>query len=206
MGMIPRSISAGLLAVVTLSLVGCASAAGSAGSSGSAASTSSAGAITTAITIAPPTCPPKYDATNSIWVPTQAQGVDGLSRLAPSSTPTAALVCAYLHTTADGGLTGSKQLTGDLAPLAGALSAAPAAATAAPVACPQYFRAVDADDYLIALRYPAGLLWISAPRFHCAGSGNGVFTSSANFGDRADAWYQAGVASATASPSAAPTS
>ena len=188
--MIRHSVTAGLLAVVALGLAGCASASVSAGSS------SSTGSITTAATIAPPNCPSKYDGTNSIWVPALPQGVDGPGRLTPNSTPTAALVCAYLHTTADGGLTGSRQLTGDLAPLASALSAAPSAASAAPVACPQYFRAVDADDYLIALRYPAGLIWVAAPRFHRAGSGNGIFTSSANFGDQADAWYQSGQAGA----------
>jgi hypothetical protein len=142
-------------------------------------------------------------------VPASPDGVDGAAQLVPKQTPLAAVVCAYRQPD-QGALTGAHQLTGSLAAVPAALSTAPSSAGAPVAACPLYFRAVDADNYLIGLRYAAGQLWVSAPGFHCSGSGNGVFTSSENLAlTVASVWYDASHASlpvSSSSPAAAPTS
>jgi hypothetical protein len=206
MGALHRTVAArliGLVAVSAVALTACASSATTAGhagpaSSAPAAASSSASAPVPA-PVAAPACPAKYEATNSVWVPAQPHGVDGQGGLVPSSVPSAAVVCAYLHPD-NGALTGSHPLTGSLAAIPATMSSAPAKTDSA-VPCPQYFRAVDADDYLIGLAYPAGQLWVAVPRFHCAGASNGEFTTTTNLGDTVNAWYEASTATAVASPS-----
>jgi hypothetical protein len=206
MGALHRTVTArliGLVAVSAVALTGCASSATTAardaparnGSTASAAASSSA-----AVPVAAPACPAKYEATNSVWVPTQPRGVDGQSALVPASVPSAAVICAYLYPD-NGALSGSHALTGSLAAIPATMSSAPAKTDSMPVPCPLYLQPADADDYLIGLVYPTGQLWVSAPRFHCAGASNGEFTTSTNLGATADAWYQASNATATPSPS-----
>jgi hypothetical protein len=206
MGALHRTVAAqliGLVAVSAVVLTACASSATTAGRDAPASNGSTASAAASssaAVPVAAPACPAKYQATNSVWVPAQPQGVDGQSGLVPKSAPSAAVICAYLHPD-NGALTGSHALTGSLAAIPATMGSAPAKTDSAILPCPQYFRAVDADDYLIGLAYPGGQLWVAVPRFHCSGASNGEFTTTTNLGDTVNAWYEAGAATAVASPS-----
>jgi hypothetical protein len=121
-------------------------------------------------------------------VPANPAGVNGSPRLAPQSTPSSALVCAYQGSNlykqqAGWALSGQRPLTSGLASLAAELSWQPRRVPGQPVPCtgvggPQ-------TNYLIGLTYAGGgRIWVTAtdePN-ECFGSSNGEFTSPGDLG------------------------
>ena len=159
-----------------------------------AACTPNAAPVSTAPVSARPvtslTCPktiPAERRTNP-WLPAAPRGLDGSARLAPLAVPARVIICAYIGPRSSAGKSGSVLLTGDLSGVMSDLAWIPP--TKAGV-CADYLRPADGDYYLIGLSYPRSTEWVAAPGNHCAGSSNGVFSSSANLSARASAWYQA---------------
>jgi hypothetical protein len=160
-----------------------------------AACTPNAAPVSTAPVPAAPVsslaCPKSVPAASrtSPWLPAAPRGLDGSARLAPLRVPARVLVCAYIGPRSAAGRTGSVLLTGDLSGVTSDLAWMPP--TQAVGACAYYLRPADSDYYLIGLSYPGASEWVAAPGYHCAGSSNGVFSSSVNLSARASAWYQA---------------
>src|SRR5262245_49750411 len=71
-----------------------------------------------------PSCPARFNTADNLWVPAPPTGLDGHDRLAPTASPSAAVVCAYRHGD-DGALTGARPLGGDLTAVPAALGWAP---------------------------------------------------------------------------------
>jgi hypothetical protein len=160
-----------------------------------AACTPNAAPVSTAPVPAAPVvslaCPKSVPAGSrtSAWLPAAPRGLDGSARLAPLRVPARVVVCAYIGPRSTAGRTGSVLLTGDLGGVAGDLAWIPPSQTIGE--CADYLRPADGDYYLIGLSYPGASEWVAAPGNHCAGSSNGVFSSSVNLSGRASAWYQA---------------
>jgi hypothetical protein len=143
----------------------------------------SASVATTAQDLAP--CPTKYRGTgSSAWVPALPRGVDGAARLVPETTPSAAVVCAYLHGQHEA-LTGQKLITGALARLATQLSWMPRRVPGQSLGCDLMLRPTDGDAYLVELQYPGARVWVAVNGDHCTGASNGTFVTTTNL--RADA-------------------
>jgi hypothetical protein len=124
-------------------------------------------------------------------VPAKKQGLDGAARPAPLREPARAIVCAYIRSPTTAAESGSVLLTGDLSGVMNDLAwMAPARALPARP-CTADLLLTDGDYYLIGLSYSGSTEWVAAPSNHCAGSSNGVFTSTANLSGRASAWYEA---------------
>lgn len=144
----------------------------------------------TAASLAAPTCPGTFVASRSQpWVPARPSGVDGTARLVPDRTPTRVLVCAYLHGD-NGALTGKRELA-ELAPATDTLAWEPKGPPRTNT-CTLNLAMTDGDNFLIALKYGAATVWVSAPGNHCVGSSNGVFDSPANLRSWANSSYLIG--------------
>lgn len=124
------------------------------------------------------------------WVPAAPRGLDGSARLAPRRVPARVVICAYIGHVSPAGKSGSVLLAGDLKGVMSDLAWIPP--TPQPGACLANLALSDGDYYLIGLSYPGSTQWVAAPRDHCAGSSNGVFSSGANLSVRTSAWYKAG--------------
>ncbi|MFN2518027.1 MAG: hypothetical protein ABR604_03130, partial [Jatrophihabitantaceae bacterium] len=140
-------------------------------------------------------CPKQYRAADPgrIWVPAQAQRVDGASRLVPKQTPAHVVLCAYLQgnrlpTT----LSGSEELGGDLAAVTRTLTWLPRQLPKQSMPCTLDLRPTDGDAYLVGLTYPTGTVWVSAPGNHCEGASNGEFATTVNLLPWVAASYGAG--------------
>lgn len=136
-------------------------------------------------------CPPAVHHAAAPWVPELPRGLNGAARLAPSTPPVRALVCAYIAPHSPAGSSGSVLLAGDLAGLAQELFWAPPLPST-PGGCNLNLEPTDGDYYLLGLTYPAGTEWVAAPGNHCQWGSNGVFSSQPNLSERVSAWYHAG--------------
>jgi hypothetical protein len=126
------------------------------------------------------------------WVPAQSKVSGVADRLVPTTAPTDAKICSYaggpLTYTGTGnnrlvtgvGLTGRRSVTAGLSEIPATLSLLPAYSVE-----PLCDGAVTpANYYLLALRYPSGVLWVSAPALgDCEGSSNGSFRSRVSITD-----------------------
>jgi hypothetical protein len=114
-------------------------------------------------------------------VPARPAGVDGRARLVPRTTPSSALVCAYVGSNTDRQqagwvLSGQRPLASGLAALAAQLSWQP---SGAPSTCTLI--GGKQTNYLIGLTYPGGgRIWVAATHDpnDCVATSNGEFSSS----------------------------
>jgi hypothetical protein len=136
-------------------------------------------------------CPPAVHHAAAPWVPELPRGLNGAARLAPSTPPVRALVCAYIAPHSPAGSSGSVLLAGDLAGLAQELFWAPPPPPI-PGGCADNITSTDGDYYLLGLSYPAGTEWVAAPGNHCQGASNGVFSTPDNMSELVSTWYHAG--------------
>ncbi|HEV2886915.1 MAG TPA: hypothetical protein VGX49_08395 [Jatrophihabitans sp.] len=147
-------------------------------------------------------CPPAVHHAAAPWVPELPRGLNGAARLAPSTPPVRALVCAYIAPHSPAGSSGSVLLAGDLAGLARELFWAPPPPPTLG-GCNLNLEPTDGDYYLLGLSYPAGTEWIAAPGDHCQGVSNGVFSTPHNMSELVSTWYHAGHWTAPPTPSSA---
>ena len=116
----------------------------------------------------------------------------GAERLAPLETPTDLVVCRYRGTTVLQ-LTGSRRVGTGLVN-AGTQLARSRRSTGGPVNCSAAI-AGPRTPYLIALRYPSELLWVTTAYDGngCEVASNGSFASDASIGRDADQAFATGV-------------
>jgi len=128
------------------------------------------------------TCPEAYQGAKPRWVPDRAPAQLAQTALVPDAEPDAAMLCAYRGQNSESprGLS----LTTQLEPKPKALTRGLAelrtleAASGSPEMCTEI--AGPATQYLLALRYGQGVVWVSTevePN-HCADATNGTFTAS----------------------------
>src|SRR3954453_19145834 len=113
------------------------------------------------------------------------------ARLAPLETPTELFVCRYRGTTGLQ-LTGSRQVGAGLVNAGTQLAWSPRC-MGGPVNCTVFEG--RGTPYLIALRYPSGMLWVTTAYDvnGCEVTSNGTFTSAVYVGAEADHAYATGV-------------
>lgn len=136
-------------------------------------------------------CPASYAGT-SPWVPAKPTGSDLRTSLVPAAVAASAVVCAYgLGVTGSHRaipLSGGRVLAGDR--LASDLHALP------PAPKGQWRCTTESStnvNYLIGLRYPAAVVWVSSSQSPCRGTSNGSFVSAAEIASRVAAAYASGV-------------
>jgi hypothetical protein len=139
---------------------------------------------TAAPAVQPPRCPRTYHG-----VPDVQNRFDSPRRLVPTSPPDAAVVCAYLR--GKHALTGSRHVAGGLTNVPYTLAWTPPHLPGWE-ACTSDLRSTDGDQYLLGLRYAAGIVWVLAHGNHCEGAGNGIFSTNVNLLGLAMTAYQSG--------------
>jgi hypothetical protein len=138
------------------------------------------------------------------WVPADADGVDGKTRLVPEASPSKVVICAY------GGrklsvLAGARDLRKGLPALASDLTWLPPPEA---TACGGVgLSPVQGSDpvpaaYLIGLSYHHGWLWVATGYSGgCEGASNGTFKTSADIGSQVKKAYETGRWKKPGSPS-----
>lgn len=131
-------------------------------------------------------------------MPAKPAGVDGSSRLAPQTTPSSAVICAYsggntFQQQAGWALSGQRSLASGLATLASELSWQPRRVPGQPEPCTGVGGLQT--NYLLGLTYPRGAtIWVTAtdePN-HCFGASNGDFTSPGVLGPEVTTAFASG--------------
>lgn len=137
-------------------------------------------------------CPASY-ADRSPWVPSKPTGSGAGTSLVPDSAPASAVVCGYgLGLTGSHRaipLSGGRPLTGGLDRLAHDLHTLPPAPKG-PWSCTT--EAATNVNYLIGLRYPAAVVWVSSSQSPCRGTSNGSFVSGTEIASRVATAYAGG--------------
>jgi len=112
-------------------------------------------------------------------------------RLAPEQTPTQLVLCRYRGSNVLQ-LTGSRQVRVGLATAGSELASSPRS-MGGPVDCAT--SGVRHTPYLIGLRYPSGVLWVTTAYDvnGCQVTSNGTFASDAHLGGDADQAFTTGV-------------
>ena len=127
-------------------------------------------------------CPETYQGAKPGWVPDRAPARLAQAGLVPDAAPDAAVLCAYRgqNTKSPRGLSLTTQFEPKPQALTRGLAELRAleAASGSPEMCTEI--AGPATEYLLALRYGQGVVWVSTevePN-HCTDATNGTFTAS----------------------------
>ena len=134
---------------------------------------------------------PAYAALGPNGQPAVPLAVIVAQRLVPQQTPTQLVVCRYRGTNVLQ-LTGSRQVRVGLATAGTELASSPRF-MGGPVVCST--RSARHTPYLIGLRYPSGVLWVTTAydANGCEVTSNGTFASAAYLGRDADQAFATGV-------------